>query len=78
MAEISIPQIQLERTAEGILIHISPEVTDVALLAACVEHAAAQLRVLAEVNALNGNRVSIEYDSPKTENKSNWIRKRTQ
>lgn len=48
MPELTIPAVSNEKVPGGILVHIDPDTDDVGLLAACLDLAASQLRLMAE------------------------------
>lgn len=45
-AALTIPQVSIELRPEGVLVRCDPMPADAAVLAACCEHAAAQLQLL--------------------------------
>ena len=58
---MQMPTVQVQKTGYGLRLVIDPPVTDVALLASCLDSAAAQLRLMAEsAAAQDGKRLEMK------------------
>ena len=60
---MKMPTVTVQKTSYGLRVMIDPQITDVALLAVCLESAAAQFRLMAETAAVTeGKRLEMKGD----------------
>ena len=60
-----VPQVSVGIHPKGVLVTLTPPTNDIMILATCLDHAAAQMRLLGEVGLANGERLSLNQAKSK-------------